>query len=227
MPEYYTQDFTDLRLPGQPDPVDVDKCIPRFFLQDSLRKNDKGEEEIFKVEMVEIITPGDRLARPVQKVKDDHRKRWQRAYAAFRSGVEPSVQGTPIATWDEIGWQMQIDMRAAGFQTIEQLAGAHDGQMAEIPNGTLLRKKAQAYVERNKSIVNKDGEIDALRKQLADLTALVKGTARVLPQSAKGDAGNSVRKNSVDKTRRGPGRPRKADPVAEVSGDASASDAAA
>lgn len=198
-----------------------DKCIPRFFLKEKL-----GENGIVHDEMVEIITPGDRLSRPVQRVTDIHRKRWVRAYDAFKTGIEPSVAGTPIATWSELGWQMQNELRAMGFQTIEQLAEASDGQLSEMNNGTLWRKKAQVFVANKQSGVQKDTEIDALRKQIEALTALVKGNADVLPQSEKNHAGKdpakSGGKTSQHKTGRRPGRPRNPERVALVPGDAPA-----
>ncbi len=224
MPEYYTQDFNDLRLPGQPDPQEVDKCIPRFMFTETVRKNEAtGEELLDRIEMVEIITPGDRLSRPVQKVRDDHRKRWPRQYAAFRSGINPTVDGTPIATWNDAGWQIQTDLLACGFSTIEQLAGAHDGQIGALANGTLWRKKAQVWLAANRQSKAKDSELDALRKQVEALTALVKEKAHVLHQSKAGDAADghkpAGRANAQRPAGRGPGRPRKAAAVASVPAD--------
>lgn len=215
MPEYYTQDFNDLRLPGMPDPVEVDRCIPRFHTQERL-----VDDQIVLVEWVEIITPGDRLSRPVQKVTDAHRKRWPRQYAAFKAGVEPSDGGHGIGSWSEMGWQLQIDMRAMGFNTIEQLANAHDGQLAGVPNGSLWRKKAKDWLAKNvtvQQVQTKDSQIEALQKQVEQLMAMVKENARVLSKSeARDDRGGAEKGSGEHPPRRGPGRPRKAQGVGSV-----------
>ncbi len=185
-PTYYTQDFTDMRLPDSANPQEVDKCIPRFFSDQTLKDGDLAQ-----IEMVEIITPGDRLSRPIQKVTDTHRKRWPRQYAAFMAGIDAAVGGTPIATWTQMGWQMQADFRAAGFQTLEQLAEAHDGQLDSLPNGMLWRRKAQVELSGKKALSGKDAEIAALKgvqddliKRLAALET--KGGGDVLSQSEQG-----------------------------------------
>ncbi len=176
MAEYYTQDFTDLRINGDGPKNETDKCIPRFFSAESLR-----DGEIVRIENVEIITPGDRLSRPIQKVTDAHRNRWPRQYQAFRSGLDTGIAGTPIATWDVLSWQMQNDMRALGFQTVEQLAEAGDGQLDGVPNGMLWRKKAQVHVGKNTVVENKDRELADLRERLAKLEA--RDDSAVSPES--------------------------------------------
>lgn len=181
---YYTQDFTDTRLPDSPNPVEVDKCIPRFFSEQGLRGDD-----LLQFEMVEIITPGDRLSRPIQKVTDFHRKRWPRQYAAFKAGLDAALDGTPIATWVQMGWQMQADFRAAGFQTLEQLAEAGDGQLDSLPNGMLWRKKAQLELAGKKTISAKDMEIAALKTAQDDLIKRLAAleSKNVLPESKPSD----------------------------------------
>lgn len=173
-----------------------DKCIPRFHLRDAL-----VNDTLIKKEWVEVITPGDRLSRPVLRVTDDHRKRWPRQYAAFKSGIDTGLQGTPITTWDAVSdaWQIQNDLRGLGFQTVEQLATAHDGQLVEVPNGMLWRKKAQIFVQGNTVLVDKDKEINELKERLAKLEA---NSGQVSAQSGKSDAPKKRgRRSNADKAR--------------------------
>lgn len=209
-PTYYTQDFSDMRLPDDPNPKEVDKCIPRFHLIDGM----KGDE-LIRVEMVEIITPGDRLSRPVQRVTEEHKARWPRQYAAFKSGIDLGINGTAIAMWGEISWQMQADLRAAGFQTVEDLAGAHDGQINNIPNGTIWRKKAQVFLANKRTVSDKDKEIDELKARLAKLEA-----SHVLPAQGTSDdsGGGNGNRRKVSKSPTGlrRGRPPKSSLMAGV-----------
>ncbi len=219
MAEYYTQDFTDLRINGDGPKNEVDKCIPRFFSVETLRG-----EELVRIEQVEIITPGDRLSRPVQKVTDHHRQRWPRQYQAFRSGLDTGLSGTPIATWDVLSWQMQNDMRALGFQTVEQLAEAGDGQLDGVPNGMLWRKKAQIHIGRNNVIGDKDKQIAELNERLAKLEAA--NVSRVLPESGADHAPAKRGRRPGSKNTRKAGDKRGRADVAGTVGTGRTSDAA-
>lgn len=183
-PTYYTQREERL-LPGE-NPTETDLCIPRFHAVDGLRG-----EDLIQVEMVEIITPGDRLSRPIQRVSEEHRLRWPRQYKAFKDGIETGTAGTAIATWQVLSWQTQNDLRALGFQTIEQLATAHDGQMAGVPNGQVWRRKAQEFVKQNTKVSDTQSELAALKEQMAALTARLatqeQGKTDVLSEPGQGD----------------------------------------
>lgn len=236
---YYTQNFDDLRINGETRGPEIDKCIPKFRYAESM----KGDE-LIRIEMVEIITPGDRLSRPVQKVTEEHRRRWPRAYESFKQGLDPSIKGTPIARWDAISESMQSDLRALGFQSVEQLAESSDENIVAIPNGALWRKKAQVHVSdknrvslRDEEIAKRDVEIASLKtnqeQMLQRMTALMEkleGGTNVLHASepSNGGAVSAVVAGNTDQppARRKPGRPAKPRNVAGIPNQASTSNAA-
>lgn len=156
-----------------------DACIPRFYLAER-----EAGDKIEMREMVEVITPGDRLSRPIFRVNDMHKRRWARQYAAFKSGIEPGVAGTPIASWTDIDWSLRDSLRAAGFQTIEQLSEAHDGQLESIQAGSLLRRKAKMFVDKNKTVAAKDTQLDEMKKQIKELTDMIKANSVAAPIAA-------------------------------------------
>lgn len=192
MAEYYTQNFNDLRINGEGQKEEEDKCIPRFYTREIER-----EGIDVRIEMVEVITAGDRLSRPHHKVTEQDRNRWPRQYAAFKAGLNPDQVGTPIIAWDTLSWQTQNDMRALGFQTVESLASAHDGQLANVPNGTFWRRKAAAFVSSKNaqtSIIEKDRELNELRDRLAKLEAKSVGVDNVSPVLSTSGTSNAPRK---------------------------------
>lgn len=128
-----------------------DGTAPRFFIDsraNPARSEADGVPRFDDVEMVEILVPGDRLNSPVQIVTEAHRKRWPRAYRAFKDGQEEAVEGTPIAQLPGLTKSQTEELRYFNIRAIEQLADMPDAllQKARPMDGLALRDRAKRWV---------------------------------------------------------------------------------
>lgn len=126
-------------------------------------------------EFVVIRHPGDRTYEQREVVRDDHKKRWPREYAAFKAGIEAPLVGTPIAEWPPINKAQVLTLQYLGVRTVENLAELPDDIAQKIGTGGMtLRSKAQAWLksrEDGRATMKATSENDALRKQLEAMQA--------------------------------------------------------
>ena len=177
----FTRSFDGNRMPTGRDPVQ-----PRFHIeaiQDEAASAREGRPIFRHEERVQHLMPGSPNS-PVERVRQEHIDRWPEQYAAFKRGSEMSIEGTPIEQWNILNRGMVMELKAIGFQTIEQIADASDLALQRIPRlGHKLRERAKAYLddaeasklteqlaaadERNKSL------IASQQRQIDELTAMV------------------------------------------------------
>lgn len=128
-----------------------DGAHPRFFMdkrQNRARSEADGVPRFDDVEMVEILIPGDRLNSPVQLVSDVHRKRWPRAYAAFKAGQDGPTNGTPIEQLPGMTAGQAEELRYFKIISVEQLAEMPEGLLmkARPMDGRALQERAKRWV---------------------------------------------------------------------------------
>lgn len=132
-----------------------DNARPRFYTK-PVKNNFKSETEgraVFEdKEFVEILVPGDRKTVVDTLIKEEHRRRWPREYAAFKAGLETPVDGTPLEEWASITRSQVEELRFGHIRTVEQLAGLPDASLNNtVPMGGYpLREKAQRWLEAQK-----------------------------------------------------------------------------
>jgi hypothetical protein len=158
--------------------------VPMFYsepVENTFRSKAEGRACFDEVEFVKLIIPGDRNNCPVKRVDDDDRQRWPKQYQAFKDGLEPPLDGTPLAGWPPINKSQVLELAFFHIKTVEQLAGVHDGQLQNLPMGSReLRSQAIAYIEVAKHgtaplavLVKRADEAEAdnalLRQQMADM----------------------------------------------------------
>lgn len=161
----------------------ADKTIPEFFLQ-AEKNNFKSEEagrEIFEDrEFVRIITPGMMRSIPVEPVNPEHIHRWPRQYDAFKRGLDPVTEGTPLDQVAFLSPSVVRTLQAMNIKTVEALAGVTDGVLSDLPlGGRDLRTKAQAFldsavgnalVERERARADRaEEDVGRLEAQVSDL----------------------------------------------------------
>lgn len=130
-------------------------------------------------EYVRILVPGQKLNVVDQPARDEHRKRFPRAYQAYREGREQRPEGTPIESWPYLTPAQVAELRALSILTVEQMAGLSDAGLQQIGMGARdLQTRAKAFLA-GTSAENQQlrGELDALKAQLAELTEKKKGRA--------------------------------------------------
>lgn len=128
-----------------------------------------------------IIVPGDKTFAHDQPVRDIDKGRFPRHWLAFQMKSNeqgPAGFGTSLEQWviDEptvINENQRIELFALRFQTVEQVAMATDSQVQRMGLGALgMRDSARRYL-RAKTIGNADGEMAAMKAQMAEMQALI------------------------------------------------------
>lgn len=125
------------------------------------------------------------------------------AYEAWKKGQDVPADGTPLDAWSALSKAQAKAFRDAGFAAVEHIALIEDAQIAKVrlPDVRRIRDLARAYVAHREnnaaveaSLAAQAGEIEALKRELAEATAAL----HRLADDGEGEA-----------PRRGPGRPRK------------------
>jgi hypothetical protein len=124
---------------------------PEFFI-DSVQDHVATEREgrpIFKdEERVRIYFPGDQTKRPVFKVTREHADKYPQEYAAFKSGQELALNGTPLEQWPILKRAQVMEMKAVGFRTVEDIAGMSDLAKQRLGmGGNRLCELAKSYLD--------------------------------------------------------------------------------
>lgn len=128
-----------------------DTARPRFYtkpVQNNFRSESEGRPIFDEKEFVEILVPGDRKTVMDTFVKEEHRRRWPREYAAFKAGLEVPTEGTPLEEWPAITRSQVEELRFGHIRTVEQLAALPDNALnTTVPMGGYpLREKAQRWL---------------------------------------------------------------------------------
>lgn len=162
-----------------------DTAIVRFEI-DSVELTAQSEatgSPVFEEREFAIIRhPGDRTYEQREIVREDHKRRWPAAYAAFKAGNEAPLHGTPITEWPPINKAQVRTLQYLEIRTVESLAALTDDVVQKIGTGGMtLRSKAQTWLaERTKgaasmaAVAERDklrAELDAVKEQLATLSA--------------------------------------------------------
>jgi hypothetical protein len=159
---------------------------PRFYLepvQDELASAREGRPIFREVERVEIFLPGNPWTMPVHNVTDEHRQRWSREYEAFRQGLEPIVDGTPIAEWPILNRAQVMELQALQIMSVEEVAALSDTACQRAMGLMALRSKARAYLDDAQAVAlteqlskeneNLRSEQASLKRQVEELGELV------------------------------------------------------
>lgn len=196
----------DIPTRGQPD---RDGCIPVFYMETKRNgsKSAKANRPIFDdVAMVKVLIPGDSRTEAVFPVKDEHKRRWPAAWAAFEQGKGEVLEGTPLAEWPQLSRSQAKEIEHYKIRTVEQLASLSDQNMQDtFPGIRRLVELAKAWL-----VAAENGaDTSALLTEVEQLKATI---------AARDDQIREIERKmdalQDQKPRRGPGRPRNADKVA-------------
>lgn len=125
--------------------------IPEFYSEATeipFKSQQAGRPVYEDREFVRIIIPGSRGTTAVQAVSDVERERWPEQYAAFKKGLEPVLEGTPLEKWPPIKASQVKEFAHFNVRTVEHLAGLNDAQLQAMPMGTReLHRAAKVFLE--------------------------------------------------------------------------------
>ena len=149
-----------------------DTARPIFYMDEVV---DPATQEIQRVEMIKIQSPGENLCVYGGKVREQDRLRFAKAYDAFKRG-ETTTDGTPLSKWPSVASNVDFlsQLRAFGFQTVEDMANMADSAQRLFHGSLTWKRKAQIFLSENKKVEAakaKDAELEDLRAQLAEIKA--------------------------------------------------------
>ncbi len=162
-------------------------------MKDDQQSAAAGSDVFVDIEHVKIAVPGDRNALYFQPATDQHKKRFPKAYDAFKQRALKPNAGLPVEQWAAITRSVALTLRAANVPTVEALAQVHDAHLDRLGfNARELRDKAKVWLaqrEGNAAALKDVAEKNELRQQIAalqaQLTAMQAGGAVEAPKAAK------------------------------------------
>jgi len=151
-----------------------DTAKPIFYMDEVA---DPVTGDLVKVEMIKIQSPGEALCVYGGKVRPEDRARFARQYDAFKKG-ETLAEGTPLTQWSEVSANIDFvaQLRAYGFQTVEDVARMADNAMRLFHGALTLKRKAERFLseqEKKKNMSAQDQAMEALKAELAALKAQI------------------------------------------------------
>lgn len=142
------------------------------------------------VEYVKIMVPGDLSNIVHRPVHPEDKRRFAAQYAAYKSGADQQLEGTPLKEWPAISRGQVEELAHFKVHTVEQLAALSDGLIVNIGPVQALKQKAIDWLARAKGgaplaqmraqIAEKDAETALLKKQLEELAAANKANSEAL-----------------------------------------------
>ena len=108
------------------------------------------------------------------RIPQKHLELWKEAYAHWRKGQEPPLDGTDVRNWAVISPAQAKNMISAGCRTIEDLAQANDEALRRIGmGGNDLKNKAKAWLQAAKDHGPLTEEISQLKNQNKQLQGTI------------------------------------------------------
>jgi hypothetical protein len=166
-----------------------------------------------EVEMVDLTTVGNAkytvIPMRIHDAMRDTTGLWdiiEPHYSAWKKGFEIPTTGTPLTSWQGISREQIEAIRIHGIYTVEDVAQMTDDVLRKCGGIGMqaVREAARAWEktadrrEVSAEIAARDADIEALKQQVADLTALISR------DNVSGDI-----TGTEEPIKRRPGRPRK------------------
>lgn len=143
-----------------------------YPVQNEQKSAEAGRPIYEDKEYVKIVVPGDRNSVVFQPATEEHKRRFPRAYEAFKNRTQIADQGTPLEHWPVINRGLCLTLKAAHIHTVEALAQVSDANLQQLGMGMReLRDQARAYIQHakdNAGLHKLAAENQQLREQLAE-----------------------------------------------------------
>lgn len=153
-------------------------------VQNPFKTQQEGVPIFDDIVYIEIHTPGNQLNVVDTPIREEHKIRFPLHWAHYQNthGKDGAVVGTPISQWPLITAGQGETLKALGFVTVQQVAFASDEQVSRVGMHAgmaplALRERAKRFLEvaAGDAVANKQAaEMEEMRKQIADLTAMLK-----------------------------------------------------
>lgn len=179
------------------------------FYRRSVLNRSKSTEQGMPVhegrDYVKIQQPGETLNVVDREVTQQDTQRWPQKWQAYKQNVSQAPDGIPISLLFPASPEVEMTLRGYNINTVQQLAHLSAHAIGTVGMGCQnWVNKAQSYMAQaekgvdhhkfNKAIDDKNREIATLKRQMAELTALVQGMTQRAQQgnySAQAQAQNN------------------------------------
>lgn len=134
-------------------------------------------------DFIQINIPGDMSNIIEREATENDIKQYASLFAAYKAGLVPSVNGTPVEAWARLTKAQAANYKALNFQTVEQIAEMSDTACGHVGMGAMSdRTAAKAFLQSAKDsglaqkqaliIERQDNDIADLKRQVAELASL-------------------------------------------------------
>lgn len=143
-------------------------CNITFYKKAVQVVNPNGTQPLFKdIDYVQIAPLGDLKTVIERKVREEDKKEYPKAWAAYEAGSPEGINGMPLAEWVELTASQIKQLNYYGILSVESVAEMSDATIGQIGMGArALKTKAQAYLA---GLDNKDLKIREMEARLAEL----------------------------------------------------------
>lgn len=165
----------------------------RFFRDKKLlgfQSEQVGHPVYDDADYIEISIPGDMSNQLVREVTENDIQKYRAAYDAYKAGLEPSTEGTPLEAWPRLTPAQVANYKALKFVTVEQIANMSDTACTKVGMGAMAdRTAANAYLKlaQDSALAQKQAlEIERNENRIAELEAQIKELAAKLEEPKRG-----------------------------------------
>tara|TARA_R110000823_G_scaffold36668_1_gene100053 strand:+ start:281 stop:904 length:624 start_codon:yes stop_codon:yes gene_type:complete len=150
-----------------------EQLFVRFFQhprQNQTKSAEEGRPIYEEIPYIEIMQPGNKESVISRAVRKAEQLRFPKQWDAFVSGVEQSLEGTPLEQWSALNRSQVEELRFFNVRTVEQLANMSDAHAQNFAGIQSMKQKAVVYLELAKGEVSDATSIvarmEALEAQL-------------------------------------------------------------
>ena len=143
-------------------------CNITFYKKAVQIVNNEGTQPLFKdVDYVRIEPTSDLKTVIDRKMREDDKKEYPRAWAAYEAGTPDAINGIPLAEWPAITASQIKLFNYHGLLSVESVAEMSDAAIGQLGMGArALKTKAQAYLA---GLDNKDLKMKEMEARIAEL----------------------------------------------------------
>lgn len=137
-------------------------------------------------DFIEINVPGDMNNVLNRVVTDNDKKDFAASFARYKSGLEPSVEGTPVESWPRLTSASAANYKAMGVKTVENVSEMSDQVCNKVSMGAMAdRTAAKAFLAlaKDSALAQKQAlEIERQNNTIADLQRQINELAAEKPK---------------------------------------------
>lgn len=127
-----------------------ESAFPKFYMRDVVDKKatlEAGETIWTSHEYVTIMLAGDSKLIIDRKAHPGDKKRFARAYAAFKQGEEQKPDGFPLAAWVGMPSGYAKNLAERHCYTVEQLVSMPDTNLPPLPDIYKVVERAREFLD--------------------------------------------------------------------------------